>query len=177
MVKKKLSTKFPLTSPTIELLEKVTEFVLKQPSLRWQSKHFSFSLPNLVYRYHFEFPSPLLPEQDVILFKIGHSEQLFVFKIIEFFFFFCRNMHLFKAVGFLMPKVFQNPVRPCLFVPELYSQPWRAKKPWKTNKQLFNIANAVHRILVFMNSVLYMKCPKTFALSWARSKWNLMKTP
>lgn len=34
VVKKKLSTKFPLTSPTIELLEKVTEFVLKQPSLR-----------------------------------------------------------------------------------------------------------------------------------------------
>ena len=135
MVKKKLSTKFPLTSPIIELLEKVTEFVLKQPSLRWQSKHFSFSLPNLVYWYHFEFSSPLLPEQDVILFKIGHSQKLFVFKIIEFFFFICRNMHLFKAVEFLVPKVFQNPVRPCLFVPELYSQPWRAKKPWKTNKQ------------------------------------------
>ena len=66
-----------------------------------------------------------------------------------------------------MPKVFQNPVRPCLFVPELYSRHGGPRNHEKqTKKQLFNIANAVHRILVFVNFVLHMKCPQTFALSW-----------
>ena len=35
---------------------------------------------------------------------------------------------MFKAIVFLMPKVFQNPARPYFSMPELYGQPWWAKK-------------------------------------------------
>ena len=76
-------------------------------------------------------------------------------------------MHLFKAVEFLMPKVFQNPVDHASSSPNFtvsHGGPRNHEK--QTSKQLFNIANALHRILVFENSVLYMKCPQTFALSW-----------
>lgn len=55
------------------------------------------------------------------------------------------------------------PLRPRTLQPVMAGQETMKNKQ---KKQLFNIANAVHRILVFVNFVLHMKCPQTFALSW-----------